>query len=295
MRREMMKKTRHLHDVSSHPPSAHTLRKTLQTGGILLCSLLLVLQGCHHPDALYQEPEQPPLDQGRAYEKTHQYAQAQHQYSQIEDIVVKKMTLNQLNAAWNSVNANIIHAQEAVAQQPRVAQVHLTLAQEYYHKGLLCSEYTRDVVGDYPRDFVFDEQEYWYTESLYHAKKALQLDPHLPEASLLIGEIYLANVHYDDALNTLKRLIVKHPEYAKGYYAIGKIYLDTKEYAKVERYFIRAIRLDPDLIDAYYLLGQYYLERQWFDYAAYTFLEILRKNPADTPTMELLIDACHEL
>ena len=68
-----------------------------------------------------------------------------------------------------------------------------------------------------------------------------------------------------------------------------------KKYDKAERYFIRAIKLDPDFIDAYYLLGKFYLEKKWFDYAAYTFLEILRRKPADSPTLDLLVESSHQL
>ncbi len=262
---------------------------------LLLFGILSGLAGCHHPEALYQEPPRSPVEQGRIYEQEREYAKAEQEYLQIDDIIVRDMTLNQLAAAWDSVNANIIRAQESVNQQPRSAKARLALAQQYYNKGLLCTRYTTGAVGDYPRGFVFDEQEYYYTESLRQAQKAIQLDSNLPQAYLLIGEIYLANFRGDDALKELKCLIAKHPDYAKGYYAIGKVYLDRKQYDKVERYFIRTIKLDPDFVDAYYLLGQFYLDRQWYDYAAHTFLEILRKKPEDKPSFDLLIDSCHEL
>ena len=38
-----------------------------------------------------------------------------------------------------------------------------------------------------------EEQEYYYSESLEQAKKALRLQPAFPEARLLIGELYLTN------------------------------------------------------------------------------------------------------
>jgi tetratricopeptide (TPR) repeat protein len=254
-----------------------------------------LLEGCHHPEVLYREPERPPFEQGRTFEQKHRYAEAEQQYVQIDNIIVRDMALNQLSAAWDSVNANIIHSQETVNQQPRSAKARLRLAQDYYNKGLLCTRYTTGVVGDYPKDFVFGEQEFFYTEALHQANKALQLQNDYPEVHLLIGEIYLANFRRDDALKELKRLIGKNPDFARGYYAIGKVYFDMKEYEKLERYLIRTIKLDPELHDAYYLLGKFYLEKGWFDYAAFTFLESLRKNPKDRPAFDLLVDSCHEL
>ncbi len=248
-----------------------------------------------HPEALYDEPERSQLELGRREEQKRKYDQAEEHYLQIDNIIVRNMTLNQLSAAWDGVNANIIRAQEVVRQQPHLATARATLARHYYNKGLLCKQYIDTAAGDYPRDFVFEEREYYFIESLRQAEKVLQMEPNLTEAQLLIGEIYSANARYDDALRNLKRLISKHPDHAKGYYAIGKIYLDTKQYDKVERYFIRTIKLDPNFIDAYYLLGQFYYEQQWFEYAAYTFLEILRRKPQDTPSMELLLTSSHKL
>jgi tetratricopeptide (TPR) repeat protein len=251
--------------------------------------------GFDHPKALYQEPERSPLEQGRALEEQHEYAKAEAQYQQIDSTIVRDMTLQRLATAWEGINANITRSQAAVNQQPQSAQARLQLAQDYYSKGLLCSRYTKGSMGEYPRDFVFDEQEYYYQEALRQTKKAIQLQANLPEAYLLIGEVYLANSARTEALKELKRVIKKYPDFARGYYAMGKVYFDMKNTKMTERYFIRAIKLDPILHDAYYLLGKFYFERKWFDYAALTFLEVLRKNPRDWPSLDMLADSCHEL
>lgn len=265
---------------------------------LFLIGICCVLNGCvdwHHSEALYDEAPRSPLEKGRSHERKHRYAQAQAEYLQITDEAVREMTLNQLASAWKSVNANIIHAQERVSLQPKLAEARLQLAREYYHKGLLCLRYWQEAMGDYPREYILEEQEYYYSESLAQAQKALGLQSTFPEARLLIGELYLTNHLQQQALQELKQLISKHPEYAEGYYAVGKVYLEMKRYDKVERYFIRAIKLDPTFLDAYYMLGQFYLERQWYDYAAYTFLEVLRRDSTDWPSFDKLIEACHQL
>ena len=265
---------------------------------VIACALLGVIHlfgGCHHPKALYEEAPRPPIELGREYEQNRRYARAEAEYQQIDDIIVRNMTLNQLSTAWDSTNAEIIRTQQIVTADPQKATARLDLARAYYHKALLCTRYTHEAQGNYPRDFLFGEQDYFYTHALQQAKTAIRLEANLQEPYLLIGEIYLASSLYDDALKELKRLIVKHPNYAKGYYAIGKIYFETKQYDKVQRYMVRSIKLDPDFLDAYYLLGQYFLEINWYDYAAKTFLEILRRNPADSPSFDLLVEASHEL
>lgn len=274
------------------------MNNLVKTPMLLIIGLCCMLSGCvewHHSEALYDEAPRPPLEKGREHERKHRYAEAEQEYIQITDEAVREMTLNQLTSAWNSVNANIIRAQEVVKQQPRLARARLQLAREYYTKGLLCARYWKESMGDYPHDFVLDEQEYFFRASLEQAQKALRYQPVYPEARLLMAETYLANHLYNEALKELKQLVGKHPEYAKGYYAVGNVYFEMKQHEKVERYYIRAIKLDPDFLDAYYMLGKFYLERQWYDYAAYTYLELLRKNPRDWPSFDMLIQACHQL
>lgn len=265
---------------------------------IIACALLsvfLLLEGCHHPKALYEDAPRPPLESGREYEHKRRYARAEAEYQLIDDIVVRNMTLNQLSTAWDSTNADIIRAQQVVIADPQKATARLDLGRAYYHKALLCTRYTSEAQGDYPRDYLFGEQDYFYTQALQQSKTAIRLEPNLQEAYLLIGEIYLGSSLYDKALEELKRLIVKHPNYARGYYAVGKIYFETGQYDKVRCYLVRSIKLDPDFLDAYYLLGQYFLEINWYDYAANTFLEILRRNPTDSPSFDMLVEASYEL
>lgn len=268
--------------------------KSLRYMLCLLSGLLVLTHGCHHPQALYEEPPLPPIEQGKEYENRHKYAQAEQEYKQIEDAAAQNMTLNQLSSAWDNVNANILRAQERLQSDPNAAGARLDLAREYFHKALLCQQYLKEAQGSYPRDFVKGEAEYYYSEALRQAKQAKRLGQ-LPEAYLLISEMYLASQQSDLALRELKQLMKIHTQYARVYYAIGNVYLDTKKYDRVERYFIRAIKLDPDFIDAYYLLGKFYLEQKWYDYAAATFLEILRRKPNDSESFEALIQTAHEL
>lgn len=262
---------------------------------VVLVLVLALAAGCYHPQALYEEAPRPPLEKGKEAEKKRQYAEAEQEYEQIDELSVKNMALNQLASAWESVNANIIRFQKTVAQEPGSAEAHLQLGRAYYQKGLLCTRYSQESLGVYPRDFIRGEQQHYYSAALEEARKALQFQSDLPEAYLLIGEIYLATHMRDKALEELKRLIARHPDFARGYYAVGKVYFDMDNYEMSERYFIRAIKLDPTLYDAYYMLGQFFFEQGWFDYAAHTYLEILRHQPEDGPALDRLVDSCHEL
>lgn len=262
----------------------------------LLAGLLsLLVAGCGHPQALYEEPPRSALEQGQQAEQRRQYDEADRQYARIDNLTVRYMTLNHLHSAWNSVNANIVYAQQMVAERPESADAHLRLAEHYYQKGVLGTRYSRENLGTYPRDFLRGEQEYYYNTAIEHVNRALRLQPHMPEAYLVLGEIYLANGLSSKALMELKRAIAYNPEFARGYYAIGKVYVEQGKYALSERYFIKAIKLDSTLYDAYYLLGDVFLELELTEYAARTFLEVLRHHPQDGPAFERLIASCHAL
>lgn len=270
-------------------------RNRLWMIGLVIGVFTGIFTGCQHSRALYEDPPKSALEQGQIAEKKHRYQEAEQRYEQITDLTVKTMALNRLASAWDSVNASLVRSQTMVNQQPAVAKYRLQLAQDYYHKGLLCTRYNQESLGDYPRDFVRGEAEYYYNQALEHAKYAIYLQSDLPDAHLLIGEVYLANRMTAKAVEALKVLIGAHPDFAPGYYALGKVYLESKNYDLCERYFIKAIKLDPTLYDAYYLLGQFFLEQNLSEYAAYTFLEILRNVPQDAPAFEMLVEACHEL
>ncbi len=262
---------------------------------LLLSLLLLALAGCGHPQALYDDPPRSELEEGRIAEQQRDYVGADAHYGRIDDLTVRYMTLNHLHSAWDNVNANIAYAQRIVKEQPDFADGHLRLAEHYYQRGVLGARYSRESLGSYPRDFLRGEQEYYYNSALDHAERAMRLQPNMPEAYLVTGEVYLAVEMYNKALVELKRAITYNPDFARGYYAIGRIYVDQKKYELSERYFIKAIKLDSTLYDAYYLLGDVFLELGLYEYAARTFLEILRHNPQDGPAFDRLVASCREL
>ncbi len=149
---------------------------------LLIIGLCCVLSGCvewHHSEALYDEAPRPPLEKGREHERKHRYAEAEQEYIQITDEAVREMTLNQLTSAWNSVNANIIRAQEVVKQQPRLARARLQskLHANTIRKDCYAHAIGKESMGDYPRDFVLDEQEYFSGLRLSRLKKPSDTNP----------------------------------------------------------------------------------------------------------------------
>jgi len=126
--------------------------------------------------------------------------------------------------------------------------------------------------------------------AVQEAKRALELDPRIPEAHFLIGEVDIVHAEIDEAIAELKKEIEINPGFARAYYRLGdaysrremwdqamppleksvwldpnysgpfvllgKGYLKLKEYANAEGVLKHALRLDPQNLSAHYLLGQ---------------------------------------
>lgn len=120
--------------------------------------------------------------------------------------------------------------------------------------------------------------------------KALEKDPKLPTASLLLGQIalfrgrlddaialtarelannpanamafsqlgdaYVRAARWDDAIAALQKSIWLNPYYSAPYILLGRAYVKKEQPATAEGMFRRAIQYDPNNRTAHYLLGQ---------------------------------------
>ncbi len=78
------------------------------------------------------------------------------------------------------------------------------------------------------------------------AKRALTLDPNLPEAHLAMGRYhYRANLDYDQALLEFKKALTVQPGNSDLLFAVGSVKRRQGLWNKATSYFERATRLDP--------------------------------------------------
>ncbi|GAC1358316.1 MAG: hypothetical protein NVSMB3_05320 [Acidobacteriaceae bacterium] len=127
------------------------------------------------------------------------------------------------------------------------------------------------------------------------ATKALSLDPQLPLAHALLGEIALAGNHVEDAISELNLERTRDPLDGAVYDRLGDAYYRSGDYPNAQRALQRALLLEPNSTGPYILLGKVLLKRQ-DPLGAATYLERARTmDPANYRTHSLLGQAYRSL
>jgi predicted Zn-dependent protease len=127
------------------------------------------------------------------------------------------------------------------------------------------------------------------------ATKSVELDPQLPLAHALLGEIALAGEHLDDAIAEFEKERLRNPLDGAIYDRLGDAYTRAGDYTKAQQSLQRALLLEPNATGPYILLGKVLLKRQ--DPAAATmYLERAEKmDPGNYMTHSLLGQAYRSL
>ena len=108
------------------------------------------------------------------------------------------------------------------------------------------------------------------------AKKALELNPQLPLAHALLGEIALAGQHAEAAIVEFEKERDRNPLEPAIYDRLGDAYSRTGDYAKAQQSLQQAVLLEPNATGPYILLGKVMLKRD-DPVAALTYLERAEK------------------
>jgi tetratricopeptide (TPR) repeat protein len=89
-----------------------------------------------------------------------------------------------------------------------------------------------------------------------YGRKAVALDPKLPLAHQLLGELYLYESRIDDAIGEFKKELEINPGYAAAYYKLADAYSRAQKFDEAERLVQRSVWLDPTATGPYILLGK---------------------------------------
>jgi len=94
------------------------------------------------------------------------------------------------------------------------------------------------------------------------ARKALALDPNLPLAHLLMGEVALAAARYDEAIAEFGNEIALNPAQGLSYERLGDAYIRTGDFADASVALNKAVLLEPGTSGPYILLGKTLLKQK---------------------------------
>jgi tetratricopeptide (TPR) repeat protein len=89
-----------------------------------------------------------------------------------------------------------------------------------------------------------------------YAKKAVELDPKLPRAHMLLGELYLYKSRIPEAVEQLQKELELNPGEAAVYYKLADAYSRLQNYEEAEKLLQRSIWLDATSTGPYILMGK---------------------------------------
>jgi len=89
-----------------------------------------------------------------------------------------------------------------------------------------------------------------------YAKKAVELDPRLPLAHSLLGEIYLYKSRIPEATEQFQKELELNPGDAAVYYKLADAYSRAQKYEEAEKLLQRSIWLDATSTGPYILMGK---------------------------------------
>jgi predicted Zn-dependent protease len=94
------------------------------------------------------------------------------------------------------------------------------------------------------------------------ARKSIDLDPQLPLAHALLGEIALAGEHLDEAIAEFEKEKTRNPLDGNVYERLGDAYTRAGDFTRAQQALQQALLLEPNSTGPYILLGKVLLKRQ---------------------------------
>jgi tetratricopeptide (TPR) repeat protein len=149
-----------------------------------------------------------------------------------------------------------------------------------------------DVPGDSAAAYLFTarmlfRQEYDPVAEEY-AQKAAALDPKLPLAHFLLGELYTYKSRMPEAITEFQKELAINPANAATYYKLADAYSRVQKYDEAERLLQRSIWLDATATGPYILMGKVLDKKGEFELAVRALQRAATMDPNNAMTHHLL-------
>jgi tetratricopeptide (TPR) repeat protein len=128
-----------------------------------------------------------------------------------------------------------------------------------------------------------------------YARKAVEIDPKLPLAHSLLGEIYLYKSRFPEAIEQFQKELELNPADAAAYYKLADAYSRVQKFEEAERLLQRSIWLDATSTGPYILLGKVLEKKGETALAVRALQRALAMDPNNPIPHHLLGQAYREL
>jgi tetratricopeptide (TPR) repeat protein len=131
--------------------------------------------------------------------------------------------------------------------------------------------------------------------ALEYAQKAATLDPKLPMAHFLLGEIHLFESKIPEAVTDFQAELALNPGHAGTYYKLADAYSRIQKFDDAERLLQRSIWLDPTATGPYVLMGKVLEKKGEPELAVRALRRAASMDPNNSVTHHLLGQAYRDL
>jgi tetratricopeptide (TPR) repeat protein len=128
-----------------------------------------------------------------------------------------------------------------------------------------------------------------------YAQKAATLDPKLPLAHFLLGELYLYKSRIPEAIAEFQKELAINPGHAQTYYKLADAYSRIQKYDDAERLLQRSIWLDATSTGPYILMGKVLEKKGEPELAVRALQRAAGMDPNNSMTHHLLGQAYRDL
>jgi tetratricopeptide (TPR) repeat protein len=128
-----------------------------------------------------------------------------------------------------------------------------------------------------------------------YAQKAVTLDPKLPLAHFLLGELYLFKSRVPEAVTEFQKELAINPAHAATYYKLADAYSRIQKYDDAERLLQRSIWLDSTSTGPYILMGKVLEKKGEFELAVRALQRAAAMDPNNPTTHHLLGQAYRDM
>jgi tetratricopeptide (TPR) repeat protein len=128
-----------------------------------------------------------------------------------------------------------------------------------------------------------------------YAQKAVSLDPKLPLAHFLLGELDLYHSKVSEAAEEFHKELQLNPGYAPAYYKLADAYSRIQKFDEAEKLLQRSIWLDSTSTGPYILMGKVLAKKGETELAVRTLQRALAMDPNNPVPHHLLGQAYRDL